>query len=115
MLKYAKIINEETKECSVGMGIDAAYYASLGMVEMDVEEAYNHKWYVKGYAPAKPEPTLEEQVSALESKYQMTRWQREGILAEGSLYSDYTKAKAQEIENLASELRGKELSGATLE
>lgn len=52
-----------------------------------------------------PEPTLKEQVSALESKYQMTRWQREGILAEGSLYSDYTKAKAQEIEVLASQLR----------
>lgn len=61
------------------------------------------------------EPTLEEQVASLESKYQMTRWQREGILAEGSLYSDYTKAKAQEIEDLAAELRGNELSGATLE
>ena len=105
MIKYAKIINEETKECSVGLGIDATYYASLGMEEMEVEEAYNHKWYVKGYAPKKPEPTLEEQVYALESQYQMTRWQREGILAEGSLYSDYTKAKAQEIEDLAAELR----------
>ena len=65
--------------------------------------------------PAPEDLTLEEQVSALESKYQMTRWQREGILAEGSLYSDYTKAKAQEIEDLAAELRGNELVGATLE
>lgn len=62
-----------------------------------------------------PEPSLKEQVAELESKYQMTRWQREGILAEGSLYSDYTKARAQEIEDLATELRGNELSGATLE
>ena len=52
-----------------------------------------------------PEPTLEEQVSSLERTYGMTRWQREGILAEGSLYSEYTKAKAQEIEDLAKELR----------
>ena len=52
-----------------------------------------------------PEPTLEEQVSSLEQTYGMTRWQREGILAEGSLYSEYTKAKAQEIEDLAKELR----------
>lgn len=65
--------------------------------------------------PAPKEPTLEEQVAKLEQTYGMSRWQREGILAEGSLYSDYTKAKAQEIEDLAAELRGNELSGATLE
>ena len=52
-----------------------------------------------------PEPTLEEQVVSLEQTYGMTRWQREGILAEGSLYSEYTKSKAQEIEDLAKELR----------
>ena len=51
------------------------------------------------------ESTIEEQVSSLEQTYGMTRWQREGILAEGSLYSEYTKAKAQEIEDLAKELR----------
>ena len=52
-----------------------------------------------------PEPTIKEQVSSLEQTYGMTRWQREGILAEGSLYSEYTKSKAQEIENLAKQLR----------
>lgn len=52
-----------------------------------------------------PEPTIKEQVSSLEQTYGMTRWQREGILAEGSLYSGYTKAKAQEIEDLAKQLR----------
>ena len=102
---YAKIINEETKVCSVGIGTDTAFYKSIGMSEMEVEQAYNGEWYLKGYAPVKPEPTLEEQVSSLEQTYGMTRWQREGILAEGSLYSEYTKAKAQEIEDLAKELR----------
>ena len=53
-----------------------------------------------------PEPTLEEQVVRLEREYGMNRWQREGILAEGSLYSQYTKNKAQEIEELAENLRG---------
>ena len=52
-----------------------------------------------------PEPTLEEQVIALEHQYNMCRWQREGILAPNSEYSDYTKNKAQEIEDLAEELR----------
>ncbi len=50
-------------------------------------------------------PSLQEQVLALESQYGMNRWQREGILADGSLFSDYTKAKAQEIETLAAQLR----------
>ena len=82
------------------------------LIEWDLEEykgetelAYDGHLYVAGYAPAKPEPTLEEQVVSLEQTYGMTRWQRESILAEGSLYSEYTKAKAQEIEDLAKELR----------
>ena len=102
---YARIVNEETKEVSVGLGTDVEFYKSIGMKEMEVERAYNGEWYLKGYAPVKPEPTLEEQVSSLEQTYGMTRWQREGILAEGSLYSDYTKSKAQEIEDLAKQLR----------
>ena len=61
--------------------------------------------YVIVANPPAPEPTAEEKVVALENKYGMNRWQREGILAEGSLYSDYTKAKAQEIETLAAPLR----------
>ena len=61
--------------------------------------------YVIVANPPAPEPPAEEKVVALENKYGMNRWQREGILAEGSLYSDYTKAKAQEIETLAAPLR----------
>lgn len=61
--------------------------------------------YIISEKPAPAEPTLAEKVAALEQTYGMTRWQREGILAEGSLYSEYTKAKAQEIEDLAAELR----------
>lgn len=51
MLKYAKIINQETKECQVGTGTNAKFYKSIGMTEIDVEQAYNGQWYVKGYAP----------------------------------------------------------------
>ena len=31
------------------------------MTEMEVEQAYNGSWYVKGYAPEKPLPTNDEQ------------------------------------------------------
>ena len=53
----AKIINEETKEVSVALGSNPP----SDYVEMEVEQAYNFNWYVKGYAPEKPAPTKEEQ------------------------------------------------------
>lgn len=60
MKKYAKITNEETKQCSVGLGTNSEFYKSIGMQEMDVEEAYDGNWYLQGYAPEKPTPTKEE-------------------------------------------------------
>lgn len=105
-LKYAKVVNEKTKLCEVGLGTNKAYYESIGMVEMDVEPAYDGNWYLYGYAPKQPAPTIEEQVKQKEREYDMTRWQREIILAEGSGASAYSKAKAQEIEDLAKQLRG---------
>lgn len=56
MKKYAKIINEQTKEVSVALGSTPP----VGYVKMDVEQAWNCNWYVEGYAPEKPTPTHEE-------------------------------------------------------
>lgn len=53
MLKYAKLLNQETKEVSIALGTNAEFYKSIGMSEMEVEESYNKKWYLKGYAPQK--------------------------------------------------------------
>lgn len=56
MLKYAKIINKETKEVSVALGIKhPADYS-----EMDVEKSWYGNWYLVGYVPEKPAPTHEE-------------------------------------------------------
>ena len=59
-MKYAKIINNETKQCEVGIGSNIEFYQSIGMSEMDVEQAYNGAWYLVGYSPLKPEPTYAE-------------------------------------------------------
>jgi hypothetical protein len=67
MKKYAKLINEETKQCEVGLGTNSAFYQSIGMTEMDVEQGYDGNWYVDGFAPIKPEPTKEE-IQALRSE-----------------------------------------------
>lgn len=118
MEKYAKIINEDTKLCEVGLGnpdkifeeriipeksheevIPAEYdeegnlikdeetitvideeehteiitvgdwYKSLGMTEMEVEQAYNGSWYIAGFAPEKPAPTREELSALREQAY----------------------------------------------
>lgn len=105
MKKYAKIINKDTKECEVGLGTNTDFYKSIGMSEMDVEQAYNGSWYIAGYAPEKPAETLQEKLDRLEMEYQMPRYVREAILAEGSPYSDFTKARAQELEDIAEQIR----------
>ena len=58
---YAKIENETTKECSVGLGTNTAFYKSIGMTEMDVEQGYDGKWYVTGHAPEKPQSVIDEE------------------------------------------------------
>jgi len=69
MKKYAKIINEETKQCDVGLGTNTEYYISEGMEEMEVEQAYNEQWYVAGYAPQKPAPTHDEIKAERQARY----------------------------------------------
>lgn len=54
MKKYAKVTNEETKACEVGLGTNNVFYASIGMTEMEVEQSYTGGWYLSGYAPQQP-------------------------------------------------------------
>ena len=67
-------------------------------------EVLDGKYTIVENAPA-PEPTVAEQVQALESETGLTRAVRELVLADNSGASDYVKGKAQEIETLAKELR----------
>ena len=69
MKKYAKIINEETKLCDVGLGVNSKLYQSMGMVEMEVEKAYDGYWYVAGYAPEKPVEVVQAEVRAVRNQY----------------------------------------------
>lgn len=98
---YAKVTNEQTKEVSVGLGTDVEFYKSIGMTEMEVEQAYNGAWYLKGYAPQKPEPTPQEQIQSLEA--QITARNIRGAL----LGDQYAIDKITEIENLIANLREK--------
>ena len=110
MKKYAKVINEETKLCEVGDGTSFAFYQSIGMTEQEVELGYNGSWYVAGYAPAKPEPTKEEQQKARAEAYRLEKdpitcqinslrdeEQTEEVIAEIASLVEERKAKVEEI------------------
>lgn len=100
MKKYAKIVNPEKGIVEVGIGDPEAiwktetriveppteqrpngktetvtfyvrdYYESNGMELMDVEHGYDGRWYISGYAPKKPEPTIEEILKGYENAVQ---------------------------------------------
>ena len=70
-----------------------------------VETDKNYFLHNGEYVTKIPEPTIEEQVAKLEAETGLTRVMREMVLAENSGASDYVKAKAQEIEDLAKQLR----------
>lgn len=103
--KYAKVKNEETKVCDVGIGTNDAFYESLGFTKQEVEQSYMGEWYLKGYAPSKPEPTNAEKVQALENETGLTRAVRELVLADNSGVSDYVRAKERENAKVSEVMR----------
>ena len=47
MIKYAKLINNETGLCEVGLGENNDFYKSIGMIELDVQLSdVDNKWYL---------------------------------------------------------------------
>ena len=76
MLKYAKIINEQTKQCDVALG----KYVPKDFTQMDVEQAYNGSWYQMGFTPQKPEPTYAEkrqsEYPAITDQLDMIYWDK---------------------------------------
>lgn len=94
MLKYAKIIDDKTKLCEVGIGTNIEFYKSIGMTEQDVEEAYNGSWYLKGYAPQKPN---EIKIKELEAQIEVlnTKMLRDMIILQDENATEQAKQEAQ--------------------
>lgn len=73
MLKYTKIIDNVLKKCVVGTGTNTKFYQSIGMEQMDVEQAYDGSWYLMGYAPEKPQSLInQEKITELKQKLSET-------------------------------------------
>lgn len=108
MKKYAKVINQKTKLCEVGLGTNAKFYKSIGMIEMDVEQAYNGSWYLKGYAPAKPQEIInQERITELEEYLKSTDWYAIRFADTGEEIPTEIKKARQDAREEISKLRGK--------
>ena len=114
---YAKIINEETKECQVGTGTNDTFYRKIGMKKLDVELcSWNGKWYITGHVPPEPEEHKKQsriaQIKAeLASKDEKSTRSVRAILAGTATEADrqfLTNVEA-EVQALRQELR--ELEG----
>lgn len=66
MKKYAQITDENTKAVSIGTGTNTAFYESIGMTLMDVEQGYDGQWYVAGCAPK--EASVTDRFAALRTE-----------------------------------------------
>lgn len=54
MIKYAKIINQETGLCEVGIGTNTEFYQSIGMTELDIQQSdIDNFWYLAEKCPMK--------------------------------------------------------------
>lgn len=64
MIKYAKIIDETTKECQVGLGTNEAYYKKIGMKKAEVhqseEEETLGKWYLDEFLPEEEQEQVQQ-------------------------------------------------------
>lgn len=89
MQKYAKIEDSVTRCVSIGTGTNTAFYQSIGMTLMDVEQGYDGNWYVAGYAPVQP---LDKQIEAAYAAFDSAVEARLNDLAATRRYSSINSA-----------------------
>lgn len=70
---YCKYDNETKKCLEVGTGTNTDFYKSIGMVDMEVEQAYDGSYWLKGYAPSQNIDELKSdklaELTAITSKF----------------------------------------------
>lgn len=93
MIKYAKIVDENTGLCEVGLGTNVTYYKSIGLTEMDVEQSeVDYQWYL----PEKcPHLTPEESIRRQNELIRQQRRARFAFEADPLRY-DYDEALARD-------------------
>ena len=104
-MTYAKIIDEKTKRCLVGLGDDAAYYESEGYIQAEVELGYDG-WYIAGYVPDKPQSVIDaERIDELQKYLDETDWYVVRFAETGVAVPEDVKAERQAAREEISRLR----------
>ena len=84
MLKYAKVINEETGLCDVGIDTNTEFYISIGMEELDVQQSdIDGSWYLTELCPMKTDEQKAKEEALRIAQLSLTK--REVFLA---IYKD---------------------------
>lgn len=74
MILYAKIENEETGLCTVGTGTNNAFYRSMGMQPLEVQQSdVDGFWYLKDKCPMKTDEEKAEEERARINLLSMTK------------------------------------------
>lgn len=74
MNKYAKIINNQTKQCDVGLGTNTEFYTKLGYTLQDVEQSdIDGQWYLAENCPMKTDEQKEQEEAQRISLLKLTR------------------------------------------
>jgi len=71
MIKYAKVVNQETGLCEVGLGTNTEFYVSIGMEQLDVEQSEkDSQWYLSEKCPHyTPEELAEEREENFKNQF----------------------------------------------
>lgn len=92
MIKYAKIINDETGLAQVGLGDNVEFYQSINMVELDVQQSdIDGNWYLAQKCPMKTEEQKE-----LEERERIAKLYLTGADVERGIY----KAKGMDFDDI---------------
>ncbi|MBQ7286652.1 MAG: hypothetical protein IJW73_02710 [Candidatus Gastranaerophilales bacterium] len=92
MIKYAKIINDETGLAQVGLGDNVEFYQSIDMVELDVQQSdIDGNWYLAQKCPMKTEEQKE-----LEERERVAKLYLTGADVERGIY----KAKGKDFDDI---------------
>ena len=71
MIKYAKVLNEQTGLVDVGIGTNTEFYKSIGMAELDVKQSdIDNNWYLAEKCPMKTDEEKEIANSLIVTNYQ---------------------------------------------
>ena len=74
MIKYAKVINEQTGLCEVGTGTNSKFYTSIGMTNQDVQQSdIDGAWYLTEKCPMKTDEEKEREERERLDGLKMTR------------------------------------------